>query len=186
MLFISVTLEVSQPEMSALKFCMLWKRKLMSVTPETHQPAMAPYFAMAEAGFELYSVAAAFKEALSAKRVAAGAQTGGLGGGGEGLGGGGEGEGGGVEGGGLDGGGEGGDEGGVIPMNSRISWSSARHVHWGGGDDGGGGDGGGSGGDGGGSEGGGITFWQTYFCLLEHLASFHLPSEFFSFRATQW
>ena len=39
----------------------------MSVTPETHQPAMAPYFAVAAAAFESYSVAAVFKEALSVK-----------------------------------------------------------------------------------------------------------------------
>ena len=39
----------------------------MSVTPETHQPAMGPYFAVAAAAFELYSVAAVFREALSAK-----------------------------------------------------------------------------------------------------------------------
>ena len=39
----------------------------MSVTPETHQPAMAPYFAVAAAAFQLYSVAAVFRSALSAK-----------------------------------------------------------------------------------------------------------------------
>ena len=37
-----VTLEVSQPEMSALKFFKLWKRRLMSVMAETHQSAMGP------------------------------------------------------------------------------------------------------------------------------------------------
>ena len=36
-------------------------------TPETHQPAMGPYLAVAAAAFELYSVAAVFREALSAK-----------------------------------------------------------------------------------------------------------------------
>ena len=39
----------------------------MSVTPETHQPAMGPYFAVAAAAFELYSVAAVCREVLSAK-----------------------------------------------------------------------------------------------------------------------
>ena len=79
----SVTRDVSQPEMSALKLRKPEKSWLMSVTPETHQqPAMAPYFAMAEAAFELYSVTAVFREALSAKVVQAG--------GGEGSGGGGD------------------------------------------------------------------------------------------------
>ena len=39
----------------------------MSVTPETHQLAMAPYFAVAAAEFELYSVTAVCRDALSAK-----------------------------------------------------------------------------------------------------------------------
>ena len=80
----------------------------MSVTPETHQPAVGPYLAVAAAAFELYSVAAVLREALSAKvlrPVQAGGE--GEGGGGEGEGGGGEGDG---EGGGGDG--EGGDGGG--------------------------------------------------------------------------
>ena len=64
----------------------------MSVTPETHQPAMAPYFAVAASSFELYSVTAVCREALSAK-VEVQAGGGGEGGGGEGEGGGGEGEG---------------------------------------------------------------------------------------------
>ena len=63
----SVTLEVSQPEMSALKFLKLSKRELMSVIAETHQSAMGPYFAMAEAAFELNSVTAVFREALLVK-----------------------------------------------------------------------------------------------------------------------
>jgi hypothetical protein len=37
-----VTLDVSQLEMSALKFFEFWKRKPMSVMAETHQSAMAP------------------------------------------------------------------------------------------------------------------------------------------------
>ena len=76
-----VTLEVSQPEMSALKFLKLWKSSLMSVMAETHQSAMGPYFAMAEAAFELNSVTAVFREALVVKVT--------TGGGGEGDGGGG-------------------------------------------------------------------------------------------------
>ena len=73
----------------------------MSVMAETHQSAMGPYFAMAEAAFELNSVTAAFREALVVK-VASVRQTGSglFGGGGEGLGGG-------------DGGGEGGGGGGL-------------------------------------------------------------------------
>ena len=39
----------------------------MSVMPETHQSAMGPYFAMAEAAFELNSVTAVFREALVVK-----------------------------------------------------------------------------------------------------------------------
>ena len=46
-----VTLEVSQLEMSASKFCRPWKRKLMSVTAETSQAAMGPYVSMATVGF---------------------------------------------------------------------------------------------------------------------------------------
>ena len=76
----------------------------MSVTPETHQSAMAPYFAVAASAFESYSVAAVFREALSAKVLwsvqPGGGEGGGLGEGAEGGGGGGLGEGGGGEGGG--------------------------------------------------------------------------------------
>ena len=39
----------------------------MSVMAETHQSAMGPYFAMAEAAFELNSVTAVFREALLGK-----------------------------------------------------------------------------------------------------------------------
>jgi hypothetical protein len=62
-----VTLEVSQLEMSALKFVKLSKRRLMSVMAETHQSAMGPYVAMAEAAFESNSVTAVFREALLVK-----------------------------------------------------------------------------------------------------------------------
>ena len=61
------TPEVSQREMSALKECKSWKSQLMSVTRETHQPAMGPYSAMAAAAFELYSVAAVLRETLLVK-----------------------------------------------------------------------------------------------------------------------
>ena len=68
----SVTPEVSQLETSALKFKVpvggkRLKSMLMSVMPETHQSAMGPYFAMAEAAFELNSVTAVFREALVVK-----------------------------------------------------------------------------------------------------------------------
>ena len=39
----------------------------MSVTPETLHPAMAPYFAVAAAAFELYALTAVCREALSVK-----------------------------------------------------------------------------------------------------------------------
>jgi len=89
-----VTLEVSQPEMSALKFAKPRKSSRMSVMAETHQSAMGPYFAMAEAAFELNSVTAVFREALLVKVSTMQA---GVGSGGEVEGGGGEGEGGGGE-----------------------------------------------------------------------------------------
>ena len=57
-------------------------------TPETHQSAMAPYFAVAAAAFELNSVAAVFRFALSAKVCPVQAGGGEGGGGGEGDGGG--------------------------------------------------------------------------------------------------
>ena len=97
-----VTLEVSQPEMSALKFAKPRKSSLMSVMAETHQSAMGPYFAMAEAAFELNSVTAVFREALLGKvstmQAGVGSEGEVEGGGGDGEGGGGEGEGGGGEG----------------------------------------------------------------------------------------
>ena len=49
----SVTLEVSQLEMSASKFFNLMKSRLMSVIPETSQSAMGPYVAVAEATLAL-------------------------------------------------------------------------------------------------------------------------------------
>ena len=39
----------------------------MSVTPETHQPAMGPYFSVVAAVFELYSVTAVLRDALLVK-----------------------------------------------------------------------------------------------------------------------
>ena len=48
-----VTLEVSQPEMSALKFLKFKKISRMSVMAETHQSAMGPYVAMAAVGSAL-------------------------------------------------------------------------------------------------------------------------------------
>ena len=50
MAYMFVTLDVSQLEMSALKFCKFLKRWLMSVTAETSQLAMGPYFAIATVG----------------------------------------------------------------------------------------------------------------------------------------
>ena len=72
MRYMFVTLEVSQPEMSALKFFKIasmfpLKSSLISVMAETHQSAMGPYFAMAEAAFELNCVTAVFRESLVVK-----------------------------------------------------------------------------------------------------------------------
>ena len=81
MKLMSVTLEVSQPEMSALKFFKLEKRLLMSVMAETHQSAMGPHVAVAAVGLALNSLTAVCREALVVKMQ-----------GGEGDGGGGDGE----------------------------------------------------------------------------------------------
>ena len=59
-----VTPEVSQLEMSALMFCMLSKSWLISVMAETHQSAMGPYFASAEATSAWYAWTAAFSASL--------------------------------------------------------------------------------------------------------------------------
>ena len=121
MRFMSVTPEVSQPEMSALKLGKFKKSRLISVTPETHQSPMGPYVVVAPSGFESYAVTAICSEALSVKVQAGGLGAGGGGEGGDGLGeggsgdgegGGGEGEGGGGEGGGGEGEGGGGEGGG--------------------------------------------------------------------------
>ena len=50
MLLMSVTPEVSQLDMSALKFSKRWKRYLMSETAVTCQSAIGPYVAMAAVG----------------------------------------------------------------------------------------------------------------------------------------
>ena len=49
----SVTLDVSQLDMSALKLCMPKKSQFMLVTAETSQLEMGPYVAVAEAGSAL-------------------------------------------------------------------------------------------------------------------------------------
>ena len=122
-----VTLDVSQPDMSVLKFFKLQKRQLKSVMSETHQSAMTPCFAVAEAASELYNVTASCKESLFVK-VFEDVQTrvGGLvGEGGSGVGEGGGGDGGGGDGGdGSDGGDEGGGgEGDMQPLHWRMSSS---------------------------------------------------------------
>ena len=60
----SVTLEVSQLEMSALKFWKPRKRERMSVMPETSHSAIGPYVAIASAGSVLYAWTAVCREAL--------------------------------------------------------------------------------------------------------------------------
>ena len=86
MKFMSVTLAVSQPEMSALKFFKLKQRLLMSVMAETSQSAIGPHVAVAAVWLALNSWTAVCKEALVVKT-----QGGEDGGGGDGEGGGGEG-----------------------------------------------------------------------------------------------
>jgi len=67
MRYMVVTLDVSQLEMSALKFCKLVKRLLMSVILETSQPAMGPYVLVAVVGLALYARTAVCREALVVK-----------------------------------------------------------------------------------------------------------------------
>ena len=67
MLCMVVTLEVSQLEMSALKFNKCRKSSLMSVMAETSQSAIGPYVAMAAVGLALYAWTAVFREALVVK-----------------------------------------------------------------------------------------------------------------------
>ena len=82
MLYMFVTLEVSQLEMSALKFCKFSKRELMSVIIETSQPAMEPYVSVAAVELASYACTTICREALVVK----------VSGGGEGEGGSGDGE----------------------------------------------------------------------------------------------
>ena len=67
MRLISVTLEVSQPEMSALKLVKLVKSSFMSVMAETSQSAMRPYVAVVTVGLALNSWTAVCREALVVK-----------------------------------------------------------------------------------------------------------------------
>ena len=67
-----VTREVSQLEMSALKSPMPRKRELMSVTRETHQSAMGPYFLIAARAFESNSLTAVFRDLSTKVKVQAG------------------------------------------------------------------------------------------------------------------
>ena len=64
---IFVTPEVSQLEMSALKFCMSLKSSLMSVMAETSQSAIGPYVAVAAVGLALYAWTAVIRAALVVK-----------------------------------------------------------------------------------------------------------------------
>jgi len=67
MWLMAVTLEVSQPEMSALKFFKPLKRLPMSVIAETSQSAMGPSVAVAASGLALYSRTAVCSSALVVK-----------------------------------------------------------------------------------------------------------------------
>ena len=62
-----VTPEVSQLEISALKFAIPEKSSFISVMPETSQPAMGPYFFSALDGFLLKAWTASFRESLLVK-----------------------------------------------------------------------------------------------------------------------
>ena len=84
MKLMSVTPEVSQLEMSALKDVMSLKSSNMSVMAETSQWLMGPYCPMAEAALLLNSWAANLSAARLAKAYAGGGEGGGEGGGGEG------------------------------------------------------------------------------------------------------
>ena len=66
-----VTRDVSQLEMSALKFRKRMKRYFMSVIAETSQPAMGPCEAMASVRLASYSLTAISSAALLVKTVAA-------------------------------------------------------------------------------------------------------------------
>ena len=66
-LYMVVTLEVSQLDMSALNWLKISKSSDMSVTAETPQLEMGPYVAVAVAVLALYSWAAVFREAVSVK-----------------------------------------------------------------------------------------------------------------------
>ena len=74
-----VTSEVSQLEISALKFSILRKSSSISVMPETSQSAILPNFFSVVPGFSLKSSTATFSEALSVK-VPSGGASGGEGG----------------------------------------------------------------------------------------------------------
>jgi hypothetical protein len=67
MKLMSVTLEVSQLEMSALKLNNLEKSWRMSVMDETSQSVMRPYVAVAALLFALYARTAVCREALVVK-----------------------------------------------------------------------------------------------------------------------
>ena len=160
--YILVTPEVSQLEMSALKFSKPSKRELMSVMPETHQSAMGPYVTVAAAGLASNASTASRRMALVVKVFwIVQAMSGGLGegGGGEGDGGGGlgdsdggEGDGGGGLGEGV--GGEGDGDGGLGEGDGGDGGLGEGGGGGGLGEGGGGeGDGGGGDGDGGGGEG---------------------------------
>ena len=64
MVFMLVTLEVSQLEMSALKFVKSLKSQLMSVIIKTSQPAMEPYISVAAVGLASNACNAVCRESL--------------------------------------------------------------------------------------------------------------------------
>ena len=76
----SVTPDVSQPEMSALNAFNSMKSLLMSVITETPQLEMGPYVAVAEVALASNATTADFREVSSVKVCGGGGGSGGSGG----------------------------------------------------------------------------------------------------------
>ena len=128
MLLMSMTLEVSQLDMSAVKFFKSLKSPLISVMAETSQSAMGPYVAIAEVAFALKARTATFRETVLVKVPGGDGGDGGDGGGDGGDGGdggsnGGEGGGGGCRG---DSGGDGGAVGWNCTTKDLVPWLPSR------------------------------------------------------------
>ena len=80
MYLMSVTPDVSQPEISALNALNSLKSSLMSVIAETPQLEMGPYVAVAEVALASNATTANFREVYSVKVYGGGGGSGGSGG----------------------------------------------------------------------------------------------------------